>query len=275
MAKSARKELIAFLRNVVHRVDSSEVVAAIEAAGYRKQVGYQALSAAVKDGEVTRHGDGRPYTYSLAAEKSDAEAPASPTGAVPFAASLGVACATPLLADSHGDAKPSGSAADMNAELVVGAFDAEVAMTRKDVVQALEGKLSPPQVAEAMNELIHAGRMLSRFDREEGASIYWIVEPDAEPSVAATPTPEPAAEPPLAEIAPAATSAVTPVPELPKAPSPTAAPKALTDRVDAIATDLEDAIGDACDARLPHALIKVLTIASGAAHRAARELRVV
>lgn len=46
----------------------------------------------------------------------------------------------------------------------------------------------------------------------------------------------------------------------------------LRDRVSAIATDIEDAIGDACDAALPHDVIKALTVANGATQRALRAL---
>lgn len=46
----------------------------------------------------------------------------------------------------------------------------------------------------------------------------------------------------------------------------------LRDRVEAIASDIEDAIGDACDARLAHELIKALTVANGATQRALRQL---
>ena len=50
------------------------------------------------------------------------------------------------------------------------------------------------------------------------------------------------------------------------------APLGLRDRVEAIASDIEDAIGDACDARLAHELIKALTVANGATQRALRQL---
>jgi hypothetical protein len=46
----------------------------------------------------------------------------------------------------------------------------------------------------------------------------------------------------------------------------------LPERLTAITQDIEDALGDACDAQLPHDLIKALVVANGAAHRAARLL---
>lgn len=51
-------------------------------------------------------------------------------------------------------------------------------------------------------------------------------------------------------------------------------PHNLADRLAAILVDIEDALGDACDAQLPHELIKALVVANGAAHRAARLLGV-
>ncbi|MCP3048356.1 hypothetical protein K6X13_14835 [Xanthomonas euvesicatoria pv. allii] len=50
------------------------------------------------------------------------------------------------------------------------------------------------------------------------------------------------------------------------------APFAMTDRLDAIADDLQDALEDACRARLPHALISALVTSSGALRRALKTL---
>ncbi|MCD0281287.1 hypothetical protein JWH04_20485 [Xanthomonas melonis] len=50
------------------------------------------------------------------------------------------------------------------------------------------------------------------------------------------------------------------------------APYAMTDRLDAIADDLQDALEDACRARLPHALISALVNSSGALRRARKTL---
>lgn len=72
-----------------------------------------------------------------------------------------------------------------------------------------------------------------------------------------------------------------PVPAGPKAPKPAApapavaaaaVPFGLRDRLAVIAQDLEDAVGDACDARIDHQALKALVVASGAAHRALRQL---
>lgn len=275
MADSARRHLLAWLRERGGSVESSEVVAMIEAAGYRRQVGYQVLSAAVKAGDVVRNGDSRPYTYSLADHNTNTvdDRPSSVSGSGSLVPSIGLVCATPPLSDSASEATPSGSVPDMNTELVAGVFDADIGMTLKDVVKALEGKLSHTQVAEAMNELIHASRMQARFDLEEGASIFWIVEPNAEPDSVVAPSIDPADEKELGQDCADHASTVVYAPK--PGPTGSAAPRphSFTDRIHAIASQLEDAIGDACDARLPHELIKPLVVASGAAHRAARALQ--
>lgn len=46
----------------------------------------------------------------------------------------------------------------------------------------------------------------------------------------------------------------------------------LRDRLEAVVTDIEDAIGDACDAQVQHDVIKALTLANGATQRALRHL---
>lgn len=46
----------------------------------------------------------------------------------------------------------------------------------------------------------------------------------------------------------------------------------LRERIDAIANDIDDAIGDACDAQLCHGLIKALVLAGGATHRALQKM---
>lgn len=51
-------------------------------------------------------------------------------------------------------------------------------------------------------------------------------------------------------------------------------PMAMRERLAAIANDIEDALGDACDARLDHGLIKALVVANGAVQRGARALGV-
>lgn len=50
-------------------------------------------------------------------------------------------------------------------------------------------------------------------------------------------------------------------------------PIGLMERLAAISSDIEDAIGDACDEQFPHAVIKGLVIANGAIARSVRELR--
>ncbi|KHS06578.1 hypothetical protein RM61_15020 [Xanthomonas phaseoli pv. phaseoli] len=50
------------------------------------------------------------------------------------------------------------------------------------------------------------------------------------------------------------------------------APYAISERLDAIADDLQDALEDACRAQLPHALISALVTSSGALRRARKTL---
>lgn len=51
-------------------------------------------------------------------------------------------------------------------------------------------------------------------------------------------------------------------------------PVGLIERLAAISSDIEDAIGDACDEQLPHAVIKGLVVANGAIARSVRGLRI-
>jgi hypothetical protein len=55
-------------------------------------------------------------------------------------------------------------------------------------------------------------------------------------------------------------------------PKPARDELGLLARAEAVASDIEDLIGDACDRQLGHDLIKALTIANGAMHRAAHRL---
>jgi len=71
-------------------------------------------------------------------------------------------------------------------------------------------------------------------------------------------------------MSPALQSLVTD-PVLPK-PRPRT-PMALDERIAAIAEDLEAAVADACDARLPHTLIKDLATAGSAVSRASGRMR--
>ena len=49
-------------------------------------------------------------------------------------------------------------------------------------------------------------------------------------------------------------------------------PHNLVERLAAIGVDIEDALGDACDAQLPHELIKGLVVANGAIARSLRAM---
>lgn len=49
-------------------------------------------------------------------------------------------------------------------------------------------------------------------------------------------------------------------------------PHNLVERLASISVDIEDALGDACDAQLPHELIKGLVVANGAIARAAKSI---
>lgn len=109
-------------------------------------------------------------------------------------------------------------------------------------------------------------------------------EPEADAIAAAEPA---AAEPSdgdaASQVAPAAPATLDPsraalgllnrVERLDFAPTARVkAPLALCERLGAVVTDIEDAIGDACDAELPHAVIKALVLASGATQRALQQL---
>lgn len=50
-------------------------------------------------------------------------------------------------------------------------------------------------------------------------------------------------------------------------------PVGLIERLAAISSDIEDAIGDACDEQLPHGVIKGLVVANGAIARSVRSLQ--
>lgn len=123
------------------------------------------------------------------------------------------------------------------------------------------------ELSPVLHDAVEAGHLGMRYSRSERANVYFLPDPPAGEDDVDGPLP------PLPDSAYPPHAA--PLPEAPTDPATRfRAPCGLRDRLAAIVTDLEDAIGDACDAQAPHALIKALVLANGNANRALRTIEV-
>lgn len=123
------------------------------------------------------------------------------------------------------------------------------------------------ELSPVLHDAVEAGHLGMHYSRGERANVYFLPDPRAGEDDGEGPLP------PLPESAYPPHAA--PLPETAAAADPATrfrAPCGLRDRLAAIVTDLEDAIGDACDAQAPHDLIKALVLANGSANRAMRVL---
>lgn len=210
-----------------------------------------ALKEGVSAGNYLRHGQRRPFTYQAApADHSLPETPRAGgyTGPAfdrgPIGPTLGVLC--------YRGSACSGDPATVIAAMIDAALDDDIGYSIADIEAALNGRYTRQQLADGLRELVHMDRVRGELDPHK-RFVYVLQAPET------------------ADTAPARAG---------RAPSvdahgdpPAMPPGALRERVASIAADLEDAIGDACDAGLSHGLIKALTAASGATHRAALELK--
>lgn len=147
---------------------------------------------------------------------------------------------------------------------------------------ALEGDWSVDEVLIGLHREVDAGRLQTHFSHVEGTSVFWLVPPQLViPAATATPTlaasigtrvPQRGAAPEDATEAyrPAGLGDLAPRDATASSPSPVSDPLSLRGRLETIAVDLEDAIGDACDTQLPHDVLKALAVASGAMQRVVR-----
>lgn len=126
-----------------------------------------------------------------------------------------------------------------------------------DILEALPTRLAatPSTVAAICGQRAKAGEFLAEMD---GAKITYSLNPNWNA--------EPASRGPRgsATVAAAAEGA-----ERVRAGNP----HAMAERLASIAQDIDDALRDACDAQLPHELIKGLVVANGAIARSARLVR--
>lgn len=135
-------------------------------------------------------------------------------------------------------------------------IDDGTACTAADVTRLLKGDWDQSEVLLALAREAEADRLATRYDEDEQASVFWLPDSDTPPAPA-----------------PALYVDVAPLPRIAlglRVPERTQL--GLADRLQAVATDLEDAIGDACDSQAPHEVIKALVIANGATQRALRKL---
>ncbi len=168
-----------------------------------------------------------------------------------LSAGLGVPCAV----GKANEAPPK------TREALLDVFDAEIAYCVNDLLELLPG-WDRATVAQRLREAIAEGEITTRYDDETKANVYALA---SEPSLAAT-TPMSIAE------ARALLDTIDPVPDAVPARAVEVDPMNMRQRLAAICTDIEDALGDACDARLDHSLIKSLVVANGAIARTARLL---
>lgn len=116
------------------------------------------------------------------------------------------------------------------------------------------------EIAKRLSTAIKTGALRTRYSPDQKANLYWQGGASSAPTH-------------LPDIA--SVDTVAPVPAKPASPPLPKLPQAdlgLRARLDAVCTDLEDLVADACDGQLPHALIKWLSTATGAAQRAARQM---
>jgi hypothetical protein len=137
-------------------------------------------------------------------------------------------------------------------------IDDGLACTATDVTRLLKGDWNQSEVFLALAREAEAGRLATRYDEAESASVFWLPDADAREAAAQSSVL-------FVDVAPLPPARLgMRVPERPRL--------GLVDRLQAVATDLEDAIGDACDGELPHEVIKALVLANGATQRALRRL---
>jgi hypothetical protein len=139
-------------------------------------------------------------------------------------------------------------------------------MTLDEMVVELESARA--ELAPLLHDAVEAGHLGMRFSRSQRANVYFLPDPpeghDQEQDDGAGPLP------PLPDSAYPADSAPVLVRPAPDGRARILGPAGLRDRMAAIAGDIADVLDDACDAELPHRLIKNLLAANAGITRALR-----
>lgn len=218
------------------------------------------LRAMHRTGELVRVGQSRRYEYALA--EKPRKAPLKAVDASGCSAPVAAGCQLmATLGPNVSTLTPTGAAPaarDTAArDLLESEMDTEVAYTVGELETALGGAVPRKTLIELLSEGVQE-RRYQAYARPGGMT-YALVGVGAPQSL----------ETAVALASDAAAGAHAPQPDVRAVPQPAAE---LRPRLEAIGTDLEDALGDACDLGLDHALIKSLVTASGATQRALRQL---
>lgn len=118
------------------------------------------------------------------------------------------------------------------------------------------------ELAPLLHDAVEAGHLGMRFSRSQRANVYFLPDPPADQDDGEGPLP------PLPDSAYPADAVPVPVRPAPDGRARILGPAGLRDRMAAIAGDIADVLDDACDAELPHRLIKNLLAANAGIARA-------
>ena len=239
------------------------------------------LTHLIRRERLERRGEPRSYEYRRnTGEPAATSQPASaeslgergtPTVHPNFAASLGVTCnaerAVPdsgLSWDSDEEeaAEPAvaGSTPAPQPSAVASMFDADVAMTLDELDE--QSPYARDVLLSMLQEAVMAGELRSRV--VDGVPEYYLVEAEELAEALTTPSASEIEREAQRSSQPRRTNQVGPPTRLITAD--------LRNRLTAIALDIEDAIGDACDTQAPYEVIKALVVANSGTHRALRSL---
>lgn len=137
-------------------------------------------------------------------------------------------------------------------------------MTIDDLFGDLDLALARCELAALLHGAVEAGHLGVRFSRSQRANVYFLPDPPEDQDDGAGPLP------PLPDSAYPADGVPAPVRPAPDGRARILGPAGLRDRMTAIAGDIADVLDDACDAELPHRLIKNLLAANAGIARALR-----
>lgn len=246
MAKSASEYVMDALKAAGETMSLSSIGKRCAEQGVKQATACKAVQELLRKGQIVQEGRG---LYAL--PRADVAAAVIPP---PLGCGLGVAVTV----------TPKERVEERKHEALLAVFNNGDQLSTNDVLQALPAGWARSEAARHIRLAIEAGVLGRVYNDQRGCDVFWLRGSDTD-SFALT-------DKGRAELAAiVATADPEPAPSAPAVRASNAiAPLNLAERLAAISTDIEDALGDACDARLGHDLIKHLVVANGAIARSAR-----